>query len=280
MTQDPNQRLPQALAIALSSLLSLTFLPAAALASNLSLLGAEAPSLAAQTELSLLGDSTSLTDSAALSDTDAAAAHPTNYPHYHRRKVRRVRRVRRPRQPAPVVRRARNGRQSIYLGLGGTGNFFIQDSSQISRVYEGGGGFDLIFGARFSSVFALELAWMVAFESTKNLAGTPISNGTIQSVSVDGKIFVAPASTRLEPFLQVGLGAYVISEALARQLTGVGFDLGGGVDIRLSHNFAIGGRVLYRGFFVDNSSATYNAIPTESAFLSSVSLEGNAQFHF
>lgn len=235
------------------------------------------PAAASADELKILAEDLSLLDDDALFFADGdSALHPTNYPHRHRRRVRRVRRVRHP--PAPV-RRFGDDRTSVYFGIGGLGNFFIQGSNQLSRVYEGGGGFSLQFGARFNRFFALELAYMAAFQNTQSTAGN-INTGTVQAVSIDGKVFVMPGSSRIEPFLQLGIGAYILSEALRHELTGVGFEVGGGVDIRFSHFFAVGARLLYRGFFVDNSDATYNAIPTESAFLNAITAEANVQFHF
>jgi hypothetical protein len=78
----------------------------------------------------------------------------------------------------------------------------------------------------------------------------------------------------------VGLGAYLLSEAFREQLTGVGLNLGGGVDIRFGGPVGLGLRLLYRGFYVDNSDRSYNAIATEAAFLNTLTAEANLQIHF
>ncbi len=208
-----------------------------------------------------------------LNAEESESIHPTNYPHRHRR--RRVRHRRRRHH-----RRFGDKRTSMYVGLGLLGNFFFGSDSDISKVYRGGGGFNLQLGARFNRNFALEFGYLAAFQETESVNGVSVSQGSVQAVTLDGKIFVAPGMTRIEPFVQLGVGAYLLSEAFNEELTGVGFNLGGGVDIRFSQFVALGLRLIYRGFHVDNSDNNYYAIPTQSAFLNTVTAEANLQLHF
>jgi len=131
-------------------------------------------------------------------------------------------------------------------------------------------------------MFALELNYFLLFQTTDRSAYTQqqITDATLQGVTLNGKIFFVPSSARIEPYAQLGIGAYMLSESLREELSGVGFDLGIGVDIRLSHHFALGARALWRGFYVDNSANNYYAIATESAFLNTMSGEAYVQFHF
>ncbi len=207
--------------------------------------------------------------------------HPTNYRHRHRKG--RIIRI----GPPPRPRRHRHRRHnkhrrgSLYMGIGVLGNFFLETGEDASQVYRGGGGFDLMVGVRLSSFIALEVNYIAAFQSTqKSKTGESISDGSVQAISLDGKIFFTGTQSALQPFAQIGIGAYMLSELFKEQLTGVGMDLGGGVDIRLGSRFAIGLRVLYRGFYVDNSDNSYYKIATESAFLNTITAEANAQFHF
>lgn len=211
---------------------------------------------------------------ASAEDKIALKAHPTNYPHRHV-------------GPQPMRGPAwggGGGRSSIYFGIGVLGNYFFEGDKEVQKVYTGGGGFDLMFGARLAPPIAFEFNYIAAFQSTKDNLNTQSkqapSEGSVQALSLDAKIFLMPWSERIEPFAQIGVGAYMLSEALQEQLTGVGLDIGGGVDIRLSRFVALGMRLLYRGFYVDNSETNYNRLPTESAFLNTLSIEGNIQFHF
>ena len=224
----------------------------------------------------------SLTDTALLDADATLLGHPTNYPHRHVRRRRVVRRrvVRRP--PQQRRRRAGDDKSSIYFGVGGIGNYFFNGASDASRVYNGGGGIDLMFGARFNRLFALELNYFAAFQSTERSGATQqvINDAQLHGITLDGKIFVAPGLSRIEPYVQVGVGAYILSELFREELSGFGFQAGAGVDIRLTDNLALGVRGLYRGFYVDNSSNNYYAIATESAFLNTISGEAYVQFHF
>ncbi len=208
-------------------------------------------------------------------DADDASAHPAPYPHIHPR--RRVVQVA-PAAPPPRY----NSRTGGYIGLGGLGNFFIQGEDEFSKIYRGGGGFDLFLGFRLNDFIAFEFGWLAAFQEVEQstTSTTTLSSGAMQSVYFDGKIFIVPSSERIEPFVQLGVGAYILSESLNAELTGFGFHIGGGVDVRLSDFVALGLKLMYHGFYVDNSDRYYQQVPTESAFLNTVSIEGNVQFHF
>lgn len=200
--------------------------------------------------------------------------HPTNYPHRHV-------------GPQPNYNpgfQGGGGRTSVYFGIGVLGQFFLDGDKEVTQVYKGGGGFDLMFGARLAPPIAFEFNYIAAFVSTNDNVTTQSkqtpNEGSVQALSLDAKIFIMPWSDRIEPFAQVGIGAYMLAEQFKEQLTGVGLDIGGGVDIRLSHFVALGLRLLYRGFYVDNSETNYDRIPTDSAFLNTMTIEGNIQFHF
>ncbi|MFT5432640.1 MAG: hypothetical protein ACI9OJ_003342 [Myxococcota bacterium] len=212
-------------------------------------------------------------------DDESMMGHPTNYPHRHRRRV-----VRRPVKPAPATRNRGFGddRSSIYFGIGGMGNVFIEGDRDATKVYRGGGGFDFMFGARFSKMFALELNYFVAFQSTDRSTVTQlqITDATLQGITLDGKLFFLPSSARIEPFAQFGVGAFFLTENFREELSGFGFNAGVGVDVRLSRMFAIGARALWRGFYIDNSANDYYGVATESAFLNTISGEAYLQVHF
>ena len=232
----------------------------------------------------LLAIATLTTLSAARAETgdndSGAKAHPAPYPHVHPRQ--RVVRVA-PAAPPPHY----SDRSSVYFAIGGLGNFFLSGDDDLSRVYGNGGGIDLTFGLRLNEFVAFEFGWLASFQTVETDVPTrggqvysDIRDAAIQSIYFDGKIFFVPSSDRIEPFILLGLGVYMLSESLDAELTGFGFQLGGGVDIRFSDLLALGVKLIYHGFYVDNSERTYTGVPTESAFLNSISAEANVQFHF
>lgn len=183
----------------------------------------------------------------------------------------------RPRQPIaadPVT--------SIYFGLGPVGNFLVENDDRISQVLDSGGGLELFLGFRFSRFAAFELGGLFTFHGTEDPL-VDIETGSVNAFTGDIKIFFLPSSRRIEPFLQLGAGAYLLSRDgwSGNEMTGGGFQAGGGVDIRLNEMVAIGTRFLYRGAFLDNSEAVYwTGALYENAFLNMFTLSANLQLHF
>ena len=94
--------------------------------------------------------------------------------------------------------------------------------------------------------------------------------------------FLTDRSRQVQPYLQVGVGAYILGRDSwdYDTLTGVGFQLGGGVDIYLSPHVSIGGKLLYLGAHLDNSDVAWPSFPTESTWLSTLAYGGDLKFHF
>ena len=93
-------------------------------------------------------------------------------------------------------------------------------------------------------------------------------------------MYLVPQSARFQPYLQLGAAVYMFSEEFREELTGGGLRAGVGVDFGITPSASLGFRMLYHGFYVDNSDADYGILATESAFLNTLTLEGNVQFHF
>jgi len=209
---------------------------------------------------------------------------PVRY--YRYRRIRRVRRY--PTRSAPVRHPRRTSvdpRSSIYLGLGGLGDFNFETENELTRIMRSGGGFDLFLGFRANQYFALELGYVLTIHSTGDEIAQAASNGAdergmLHGVTLDAKIFLIPKSRRIEPFVQVGGGGYafVREGAPDADLGGGGFHVGGGVDIRFNHSIALGLRALYKGLYLDNSTPWYPT--TEAAFFSQFTLGANLQLHF
>ena len=166
-----------------------------------------------------------------------------------------------------------------YLGLGLLGDFISESDNELSRLMNTGGGMDFFFGMRFNRYFALELGFLGSVHSTDEQLAD-YKKGVFNGLTLDGKIFLLPDSPRIEPFLQVGGGGYAFYEEgyAHRELSGGGFHLGGGVDVRMNRVIGFGLRGLYKGINMDNSTEWYHA--TDSVFLNQMTVEGNLQIHF
>ncbi|MFT7581273.1 MAG: opacity protein-like surface antigen [Myxococcota bacterium] len=230
---------------------------------------------------------------AAAGHTVLALMHPTDFPHHHptRRSPNRRPPARRyvPRRP-PVRRvyraprhatRPRRDVESVYrprmhFGLGINGLSVADDDTNLGSGIDTGGGFELSFGVRISPAFSLDINGMVSFHD--DMDGNEAMS--IGALTLDGRFFLTDWDQRMQPYLQVGIGGYALTRDRFSDeaLTGAGFQLGGGVDIYLTQSISIGGKVLYRGAFVDNADDFRR--PFEEAFLSMVSYGGDVKFHF
>jgi hypothetical protein len=185
--------------------------------------------------------------------------------------------------PAPRPRRVvADDRAGMYLGIGLLGDFVTDGGSDLSRLLNTGGGLDVFLGLRFGPAFALEFGMLGTVHSTDeqlHLEGQ-YERGVMNGCTLDAKIFLLPDSVRVEPFLQIGAGAYAFYQEgyAANEFTGGGFHAGGGVDLAISSALAFGVRGLYKGVYLDNATEWYPA--TESLYVNQFTVEGNIQLRF
>ncbi|PID38652.1 MAG: hypothetical protein CSB49_04505, partial [Proteobacteria bacterium] len=112
-------------------------------------------------------------------------------------------------------------------------------------------------GWRLGPRFSLDLGLWTSFHDSGD-AANPSSAAQV-GFTVDGRFFLADWNQRLQPYLQAGLGGYVLSHDNLDfgSISGPGFQLGGGVDLYLTKSISLGGKLLYRGSFMDNSDESY-----------------------
>lgn len=169
----------------------------------------------------------------------------------------------------------------FHLGLGIHGTSVMGGSdSGITDGLDSGAGFDIGFGWRIAPTVSLDFNWMMSFHSANGSSAGP--EAALMHFGIDGRFFLTDRSRQTQPYIQAGLGAYILGRDAWQfdTLSGVGFQLGGGVDFYLSRNVSIGGKLLYRGAYLDNAEATWSGFPTESAWLSALSYGGDVKFHF
>ena len=185
----------------------------------------------------------------------AAALHPAPFPHKHF-----DRRAGPPPPPAQQPRREPDpppNYPQLYFALGGVGNLLIEDASGPSDGLGFGGGFELFFGYRFNAYAAIDLGWMSTFHGTTR-TGRP--GAMVAALHGDVRIFLIPWASRLDPYVQVGLGLYLINQhnSSAEAPTGIGFQGGLGLDFHLNPVVTLGIKALYRGAF--NEGRTVDSI--------------------
>lgn len=168
----------------------------------------------------------------------------------------------------------------FHFGIGVHGTSVLSSNSEITDGLGSGAGFDLSFGWRIAPTFSLDFNWMTSFHDAGDSASG--SEAALSHFSIDGRIFLADKSRQVQPYLQAGIGAYILGRDSWEYdtLTGVGFQLGGGIDFYLSRHVSIGGKLLYRGAHLDNAEDAWPTFPTESTWLSAFTYGGDLKFHF
>jgi len=183
---------------------------------------------------------------------------------------------------APVRRPRRSWQQQkmgLYAGAGILGDYVGQGDAKLSQIMSVGGGWDIFAGVRVAPTFALEVGYAMSVHPT-DIDLVDYEKALMNGLTLDLKFFLNRASSMIEPFIQGGVGYYNVQEEgfAGTQLAGGGFQLGGGIDLRLSRMFAIGARALYKGMYLDNETVVEAA--TESVYHNHATLEAHVQLHF
>lgn len=181
----------------------------------------------------------------------------------------------RPRRPVEVVY---NPHFHISIGVNGT-SVLSSDGSRLTEGLDTGGGFDIGIGWRLGAI-SLDASWMMSFHNAGQLGAN--DEATLGTLALDARFFLSDRSHALQPYLQLGVGLYVLGRDSwdSEGLTGVGVQVGGGVDFYVTKHVSIGGKLLYRGAHLDNSDSTWSGFPSESTWLSAFTYGGDLKFHF
>jgi hypothetical protein len=140
-----------------------------------------------------------------------------------------------------------------FLGFyfsGGVGSMVTLQKRELCSEFagckdRGGFGVDFAVGARFSPMFKVQGAYDVTWHQGE-AAGIQ-SVAILQSWRLDGRL-TFPLEHNLEPFAQVGLGAYAYGDEFAVDAAGPGLQVGGGADLAFGRWWSLGATVLYRVF--------------------------------
>lgn len=196
-----------------------------------------------------------------LLDSSSALAQDYNHPAYR-----------------PHSRAAVDNPRGFYIGGGLAGTSILaQDGG--NELLEGGGGVALHAGLRVNRRLALEAGWMGTLHNPVSVDtgfGEDTDYLVLNGFSADAKIFVGSRNRRIEPYLQGGVGLYLLdSSYFGTQSMGSGFQAGGGIDLHLGGNIDIGARALYRGIAMGPPDQEFN-----DTYVSALTIEGKINFRF
>jgi hypothetical protein len=136
-------------------------------------------------------------------------------------------------------------RRHVYLGAEAVG-VAVLDETGPRAFLDHGGGVRLFVGGRLSRVFALEFAWEPTFHNNEvDIFGRRIGTIGLEALTVDAKFY--PLHHRVQPYIDVGVGAYLLGDNFSVFAAGPGYQIGGGVDFWLTPHFSLGLKTLYRG---------------------------------
>jgi hypothetical protein len=171
-------------------------------------------------------------------------------------------------------------RAGLYLGLGAFGDVIINQVNSGTEFLTSGGGGCLFLGLRLHQNFALEFGvGQGEHNNVTDAWGNDVDYLSLNQVTADAKLILPILGAPWRPYLQGGLGFYMLTDAWSSELaSGGGFQLGGGIDFWFNSWWSAGGRVLYRG--IKFSSFTYQTGHSESPYLSTLAIEANIQLHF
>lgn len=182
-------------------------------------------------------------------------------------------------RPRRVIESAYN--PMFHFGIGVNGNSVMGSDSDLTVGLGSGAGFDLGFGWRIADTVSLDFNWLMSFHDAGDTTATG-DEGALSSLDIDLRFFLTDRSRRVQPYVLVGVGAYILGRDSWNfdTLTGAGFQLGGGADLYLTKYVSIGGKILYRGAYLDNADSTWSYYPTASTWLSAVTYGADLKFHF
>lgn len=166
----------------------------------------------------------------------------------------------------------------LYVGAGLAGTRILHQSGG-NELLQGGGGIALHAGVRLNRLLALEAGWIGTLHNPVAV-DTPFGEDTdylvLNGFTADAKVYLRASNPRMEPYLQGGVGLYLLdSNYFGTQSVGTGFQAGGGLLFHLSPSVDLGARALYRGMAMGPPEQNYN-----DTFVSALTLEGNLNIRF
>lgn len=165
-----------------------------------------------------------------------------------------------------------------YLGAGAVATRILNQEGG-NELLNHGGGVSLFAGMRLNRSLALEAGWIGTMHNPEQVStdfGTDTDYLVLNGFTADAKIFLGTRNPRMEPYIQAGVGLYLLdSEYFGAQSTGTGFQAGGGLDFKMSRNVDLAVRGLYRGLAMGPPNTDYT-----DTYVSALTVEGNLSVRF
>jgi hypothetical protein len=170
----------------------------------------------------------------------------------------------------------------VYVGAGLVGLRILDQSGgeeSEGELLDDGAGLTLFTGIRLSQRLALELGWVATFHNPESLRtnfGSDTDYLVLNGFTADAKIYLGEGESIVDPFLQGGVGLYLLdSTYFGAQSLGTGFQAGGGFEFHLGPQLDLGVRALYRGVAMGPPRSG-----DEDTFVSAAGLEANLSLRF
>ena len=168
--------------------------------------------------------------------------------------------------------------KGLYVGGGLVGTRILSQQGG-NELLEDGAGLSLYAGLRVNRSLALEAGWVGTLHNpvaVNTSFGEDTDYLVLNGFTADAKVFLGSANPKMQPFVQGGVGLYLLdSTYFGTQSVGTGFQAGGGVEIGLGRHVDLSLRGLYRGM----SMGPPNQAESDT-FVSAMTLEGNLSFRF
>jgi opacity protein-like surface antigen len=168
--------------------------------------------------------------------------------------------------------------KGLYVG-GGLVATHILSQSGGDEFLRGGGGFTLHSGFRVNRSLALEAGWTGTLhnpETVRTAFGDDTDYLALHGFTADARIFFRTEHRNMEPFVQGGVGLYLLdSTYFGAQSVGTGFQAGGGVSFALGGHLDLGLRALYRGMAMGPPEGGYR-----DTYVSALTVDGSLSFRF
>ena len=169
--------------------------------------------------------------------------------------------------------------RGLYVGAGLVANRVLHQSTGPAGgagLLDDGAGLTLFTGLRINRTLALEAGWLGTVHGPDGMAFDQTEQLVLNGFTADARVYLPASSDALEPYIQGGLGLYLLdSTYFGTQSVGSGFQLGAGFDLRLGDSVKLGLRTLYRGLAMGPPEAGYT-----DTYVGALSAEGNLVLQF
>lgn len=165
--------------------------------------------------------------------------------------------------------------QGLYVGGGLVINRILHQEGD-SDLLSNGAGLTLYTGLRINRALAVEAGWIGTLHRQPSASNAFGDGVVLNGFTGDAKLFFESSSESFEPYVQAGVGLYLLDSGyFGAQSAGAGFQAGGGFRYKLGEHADLGLRALYRGLAMGPPNATYS-----DTYVSGLTVEANLGFQF